>query len=780
MALQLVSLRQNSLQSRVAAKLMLAAVAGRTGGTMVKSGSNAILAAVALALGTPLGAGVAHAQAGADSAALEEIVVTARKREERLQDLGSSVSALSSRELDRRADVDLQSFANAAPNVVIDDLQQGPGSPAAIAIRGVGSTDVEKSFDPTVGVVVDGIFIGQASGSMLKALDMQGIEILRGPQGTLFGRNSIAGAINLTRRRPDTEDLGGEVRASYGNYDDLQVDGYLNLAVSNQLAFRLFGAKQEHDGYFFNRTQNRHTGELDYRMISPSVLWRPTDGVELYYRFDKTWQDQDAHVVNNNAQPGQVWCFFYQQCAASVTEPQSGERYEVLQNGGGSDSFFDTDMHTFNARWDVAENDRVEYLFGHFKTKEEVSQDWDATPLTLYHTDRPAKYRQSSHELRWTHGGQDPLTFTVGAYLWDSKYRMDLASYIGFIDFLTGGAVPAGTVVTVPQSVKQRTKSYAGFFEADYRFTDALTLTLGGRYTKDKKRNGVEDPAFAAQLAVKGSFADPFRKSWSEFTPKVGLRFRVNEDLMVYGLYTRGFRAGGFSGRANTYEAMSTPYDTEKVDNFELGMKSEWLDRRLRLNASVYLMKYKNKQEELSVPIATGTGQQTLVLNSSKADIKGAELELVAVPAPGLTVAGSLGLLDAKYKDFLDPVTGRDLTFLELRRAPKLTATLSPTYEWAVGEGTLSVSANWHHKSKVYLSFLNTPQSTNGSSDVVDANISYDWKNTTVSVFGLNLTKEDTYSVGFDVGTSLDFAGLWTYTATRTPRLYGVRLRQRF
>jgi len=416
---------------------------------MVKSGSNAIVAAVALVLGTPLSAGLAYAQAGAEvSGALEEIVVTARKREEKLQDLGASVSALSSRELDRRADVDLASFANAAPNVVIDDLQQGPGSPAAIAIRGVGSTDVEKSFDPTVGVVVDGIFIGQASGSMLKALDIAGIEILRGPQGTLFGRNSIAGAINLTRRRPDFDGLGGEVRASYGNYDDLQVDGYLNMPLNDQLAFRLFGAKQERDGYFFNRTQNRRTGAVDYRTISPSVLWRPTDGVELYYRFDKTWQDQDAHVVHNNAQPGQVWCFYYNQCAASVTEPQSGDRYVVLQNERPNvpESFFDTEMHTVNARWDVAENDRVDYLFGYFKTNEEVYQDWDGTPLSLYQTDRPASYHQSSHELRWTHGGQDPLTFTVGAYLWDSKYRMDLASYIGFLDFLTGGAVPPGTV----------------------------------------------------------------------------------------------------------------------------------------------------------------------------------------------------------------------------------------------------------------------------------------------------------------------------------------------
>jgi len=254
---------------------------------MRKSGSVSLVAAVAAVLVAPPGFGIAHAQDAPDAGALEEVVVTARKREERLQDVGSSVSALSASALERRADVDLQNFVNAAPNVVIDDLQQGPGSPAAIAIRGVGSTDVEKSFDPTVGVVVDGIFIGQASGSMLKALDMQGIEILRGPQGTLFGRNSIAGVINVTRRRPDMDGLGGEVRASFGNYDDILVDGYLNLPVSEQLAFKLYGGGCQEfcvrrADWFIDasRTGQRTAGRTELwrhaiRAPASSSLWSP-------------------------------------------------------------------------------------------------------------------------------------------------------------------------------------------------------------------------------------------------------------------------------------------------------------------------------------------------------------------------------------------------------------------------------------------------------------------------------------------------------------------------
>jgi iron complex outermembrane receptor protein len=179
-------------------------------------------------------------------------------------------------------------------------------------------------------------------------------------------------------------------------------------------------------------------------------------------------------------------------------------------------------------------------VFGYFTTDEKVYQDWDGTALTLYHTDRPADWNQRSHELRWTHTG-DRLSYTLGAYYWDSDYRIDLTSYIGFGDLLFG--LPSGTVLTVLQTVAQTTESKARFFEGDYKFTDALTLTVGGRYTEDEKTSGVIDPIMP-ELAVKGSLENPFEESWSEFTPKVGLRYRFNDDLMVFGLYSKGFPRG--------------------------------------------------------------------------------------------------------------------------------------------------------------------------------------------------------------------------------------------
>lgn len=735
--------------------------------------------AVALTLSAVAATGIAYA----DDSSLEEVVVTARKREENLQDVVASVSALSAKDLAKRFDTDLRNFAGAAPNVQIDDLQQGPGSPAAIAIRGIGTTDVEKSFDPAAGVVVDGIFIGANSGAMIKALDLQGIEILRGPQGTLFGRNSIAGVINVTRTQPSTDALAGSVRIGYGNYNDTEMDGYVNTPLSDSFAFKLSAAKRSRDGYYFDETTGKSVGAQDYKSISPSFLWKVMDGLSITYRYDKTWQNQDTDIQLNLAQPNQAWCFYYNQCAQSVTTPQSGSRYTVLSNQAPEPAFFYTEMHTLHAAYDIAAGYKLDYLFGYFKTAEDAFQDWDGTPLTLYSTYRPATYYQHSHELRLTHSDSGPLSYTVGFYGWNSGYRIDLTSFIGFGDFLYGPSViPPGTVLTVPQTVQQKTDSYAGFFEGDYKFSDAWTLTLGGRYTEDKKSSGVIDPTMVGpgELPAGGNLANPFEKSWSQFTPKASLKYKFTPDQMGYVLYSEGFRAGGFDGRPGTFNAASTPYNPEKVDNYEAGWKAEFLDHRLRVNASVFVMKYKDKQEEESIPTTTGTGQETLVINASSATIRGAELDVLAKVAAGFTVAGNLGYLHARYDNLVDPVTGTDLSSLHLRRSPPMTGTITPAYEWAMPKGTASFQVDYHYIGPEELTFLNSPQGSNPHQNIVNASLNYQINQTRISAYGLNLTKNDAWTQAYDVGRSVGFAGLWTYATPVAPLTYGVRITQSF
>ena len=735
-----------------------------------------------IAIVLALGAVAATEVAIAEETGLEEVVVTARKRQENLQEVTASVSALSAKDLQKRFDTDLRNFADAAPNVQIDDLQQGPGSPAAIAIRGIGTTDVEKSFDPAAGVVVDGIFIGANSGAMIKALDLQSLEILRGPQGTLFGRNSIAGVINATRVQPSTDRVFGSFRFGYGNYNDVQLDGYVNAPVNDSLAFMLSAANRSRDGYYWDSTTNKRVGKSDYYSVSPGFLWKPMEGLQISYRFDKTSQHQDTDIQLNVAQPDQVWCFYYKQCAQSLTSPQSGNRYTTLSNEAPEPAFFDTQMHTLHAAYDVAPGYKLDYLFGYFKTDEDAFQDWDGTPLTLYSTFRPATYYQHSHELRLTHADAGPLSYTLGFYGWNSGYRIDLTSFIGFGDFLYGPTVvPPGTVIPVHQTVQQHTDSYAGFFEGDYKFDDAWTLTLGGRYTSDKKTSGVIDASMVpAGLPPGGNLDNPFEKSWSQFTPKAALKWKFMPDQMAYVLYSQGFRAGGFDGRPGTYEAASTPYNPEKVDNYELGWKAEFFEHRLRVNVSVFEMKYKDKQEEESVKTSSGTGQETLVINASSATIKGAELDVTAQVATGFTLAGNVGYLNAKYDRLVDPVSGTDLSYLHLRRSPPVTGTITPAYEMPVGRGTGSIQLDYHYIGPEELTFFNSPQGSNPHQNILNGSINYQLNQTRVSVYGMNLTKNDAWTQAYDVGAAVGFGGLWTYATPVAPRTYGVRITQGF
>ena len=732
-----------------------------------------------LAVGLLLFAGLLVSVAGAraedgESAApgiqnrLDEILVTARKREENLQDVSQSVTAISQRESERRFDLDLQDYADAAPNIIIDDLQQGPGSPAAISIRGIGVADVEKSFEPTTGVVLDGIFIGANSGAMLKSLDIERIEILRGPQGTLFGRNAIAGVINITRTKP-TQEFGGKLRLGYGNHDASVVEAVVNVGLGDIGAVKVSGASRKRDGWFDNLFTGEENGKMDFRSYSVNLLLTPVEDIEIEYTFEETDQNQDANTVLNLAQPGQLFCDVFAQCAPSLTVPQSGDRYAVLQNGDVDGPFFDTKLHIVELRWQISEDYSFDYIFGSFETDERVTQDWDGTSLTLFHTNRPATYEQRSHEFRITRSSTSALNFVIGAYIWDSNYQIDLVSFIGFV-------VP-GVVLEIPQTARQTTDSLAGFFEIDYDITDKLTITVGGRYTDEKKTGGIRD-------FILDNLANPERESWDQFTPKGSIKYAFTDDLMAYFLYSRGFRSGGFNGRPTGVEPSTIPYDPETVDNFELGFKSEWLDNRLRVNGAIFFMKYDDKQEEINEPVSVGTGQQTVVRNVSAVEIKGLELEFIAFLSEGLTLQGNLGLLDADYTKFDADINGdlvadetdeEILLGLKLRRAPKVNFTLSGTYEWELGNSVLAwVRADWHMIGAHEVTFFNSPQTRNSAQHLINASINFQYEETTFSIYGKNLAKEDGYTVGFDV------ANLWTYAAPRPPRTYGVQILQKF
>lgn len=747
---------------------------------------NRKLVSIGVALSVGAGAAVtapAVTAQGQKAGQLEEIVVTARKRKEDLQDVGLSVSAMSQTEISRTFARDIKDLAFISPNLIIDDTSQGPGGNAAMFIRGIGVADVEKNFEPAVGVTIDGLFIGANSGAILRSVDLASVEVLRGPQGTLFGRNTIGGTINVERTRP-TGELGGKIRAGYGDYDTYYVDGIVNFGITDKLAVKLSAAKNEQqEGYFTNTNTGDDTGQVDYQSYGLNLLFDASDSLEFEYTYQDEETDQDTPPLLNAAQPDTLFCSAFGLCAQSVNTPSSGDRFDVNTQyfmpttaSLSPDAIvvspiadlipidpkatFDAVTHIFEARWDINESMQLNYIYGSYETEETIISNWTAESVMLFGTSRPAEYEQESHELRLTYDAGGALKFVVGGYIWDSEYDIRLRSWITF-------AVP-DTVLDIPQNTHQETESTALFFEADYEFNETWTLTLGGRYTEDDKLSEQRGNLSTAPN-------DPSEK-WDEFTPKIGMRYRINDDAMLYATYAKGYRSGGFNGRVDSQESARIAYDPETVDNFELGFKTEWADGRVRLNGALFYMDYQDKQEEIGLASDGATGQRISVFNAADATMQGMEVELQAVVTERLSVSANLGYLDSEYDEFTfnDGFGIVDNSGFEFRRAPDFTGSLNATYEWQVGGGEAWVRGAYHFLGEHFIEQTNRAELENDAQHLIDLSVNYAINGVHVSLFGRNLSNEDGYSHGLNV------SGLWAYASPRAPRTWGVEVTYSF
>jgi iron complex outermembrane receptor protein len=749
---------------------------------------------LSLAIGAIVGVTIPSVSAAAENVRqLEEVVVTARKRTESLQDVGLAVSAMSQTELDRTFARDLMDLASISPNMIIDDTGQGPGGVAAIFIRGIGAADVEKNFDPAVGVVVDGIFLGANAGSLLTGIDLAGVEVLRGPQGTLFGRNTIGGVINVTRTQP-TGELGAKVRVGIENYDTYYVDGVFNFGITDDLAAKVTVSQRDQgDGFYDNVTTGEDgRGAKDYQSYGINLLWEASDTLEFEFTYQNEETDQDTPELVNTGQQRHSFCSdpAYGYCSPSDSLPISGDRLKTLNQGLRSsgpaanrenpflvtsaedvvpialESSFDTESYALEARWNISDSYAVDYIYGSWESDEEAISNWDGTPELLYGTSRPGTYEQESHELRLTYDPSGNLSFVGGLFFWENSYTATSNSWVGFPQ--------PGSIFDIYQFTEQETESTAVFFEADYALTDALTLTLGGRYTEDEKSTRQEGNV----ETISAGFTSNPNEEWSETTPRVGARYAFSDDLMAFFTYSKGYRSGGFNGRVNNLEEARDAYDPETVDNYELGIKSEWFDNRLRVNANLFFMDYQDKQEELQLPDEGGTGQKTIVTNAASATIQGIEVDVQAFITENLSLRGNIGYLDTGYDGFgfvdLDG-NNVDLSGLEFRRAPDFTGSIDATYEWDMAGGQAWVRGAYRFIGEHFTNSTNDPELENDAQHLVTASVNYAMNNgLQFSLFGRNLTDEDGYTHGYDV------AGLWSYAATRAPRTYGFEVQYNF
>jgi len=712
-------------------------------------------------------------QAGdeATDAQIRDIVVTARRRDETLQQTPIAITAISPAMLESKASINIGDLQGAAPNVLITNQNSGAAA-ANVSIRGLTFADVEKSFEPTVGVVVDGVFIGTSTGQFFDFFDISQIEVLRGPQGTLFGRNTIGGVINIRRTRP-TGEFGGKFELSYGNYDTWAGRAVVNVPiVDGVLAAKAFYFHNQSDGYYRNGVTGKRVGASNNENFGASFLFTPTSTFDALLTLEKQVQDFDP-VNSNISQTGEVFCAFEpaDQCNRNTTT----DLYTVFNSPAHSS--YKAPAATLEMNLNLG-GVKLTSITGYRKSDEAQTQDFDASTADLYYVNRIQDFRQFSQELRAGGKISDAFDYVVGAYFYDSKYHLTQETQIF--------GAPAPTQVITGTS-----QSYAFFGDFNLQLIDKVRLSFGGRWTHDKKTS--ENFVTPDQFPKAGY-------SGSKFTPKVGLDYRPTDDLMVYASWSRGYRSGGLSGRGQTLISSTTPYGPETVDSYEVGFKSSFLDKHMLFNVAGFYSKYNSLQQNTTIPISGGIGNETVVTNVGSATVKGIEAELTAKPVRGLTLTGSLGLLRSKFKNFITqaPVGGVLTTFdysannLIYNPRETFSATADYTVPVSFGEAKFNISyrniAPYDQQislgpttvdaNGVVVVNGNDPRVRSDRQGLLDASASLIFDlaghKARITAYGRNLADDRGPTAAFTV------AGLFSFASAREPRTYGLQLGYEF
>jgi iron complex outermembrane recepter protein len=760
----------------------------------------------------------------ADATDGTEIIVEARRRSESLQDTPVAITAINAAMLENKASTTIGDLQGAAPNLLITQQNSG-GQAANLAIRGLTYADIEKSQEPTVGVVIDGVFIGTNTGQLLDFFDIEQIEVLRGPQGTLFGRNTIGGVINIRRTRP-TKETGGKLEASYGKFNTWATRAVVNLGDGETFGVKGWYFHNQSDGFHRQAVTGKRTGGVNNENFGVSLLFDPSDSdFDALLTIEK--QDQVFEPVNSNlTRTGELFCLFIP--AAECNRNNTSDLYTVFNSP--AISTYSAPSGTLEMNLDAG-GVKITSVTGYRESSEFQTQDFDASTTDLYYTRRVQDYRQWSQELRFAGDFGDNFDYVVGGYYFNSKY--DLTQHTRLFAFDT--SIDPLVADTNAQSVSGKNKSYAVFGDFNLKLGEQIRVSFGGRYTHDTKQ--LRNSFATTGLVGQG------KRSFSKFTPKVGVDFRPNNDTMVYASWSRGYRSGGFSPRAATAVTAGVAFQPETIDAFEVGGKFDLLDRRLQLNLAGFVSKYKDLQQNTTIP-GGPTGNQTITSNVGSATIKGIEIDLTARPTDGLRLTATAGFLDANFKNFIagnsignvlptfigtippgaaavlalppiagapDPLTSQytgtptalDYSANNMIYAPKVTLSLGAEYTAELGDTDLVFNVGYRYIDRydqqislgpisgtlpdatvtagvLTVTQQSSPLVVNGNdarvrSDrqgLLDASVTakFDLSGTEAyfTVWGRNLADDRGTSAAFTV------AGLWSFASAREPRTFGV------
>ena len=701
--------------------------------------------AASAAISSLLYCGPAHAQDKAESSplvsdGLGDIIVTATRRESRVQDTPLAITALDANALQNNHITDLTRLPLQVPSLFVGG-NDGFGS-TSVSIRGIGSLALGMGADEAVGVYVDGIYQGKPYGNVFEFVDIDRVEVLRGPQGTLYGRNATGGAINIVTKQPGNE-FAGQVNAEYTSYDGVRVSGYvLAPLVKDRLGIKIAAGSSTRDGWAYNPTIGKHIYGFNNKYLAGSLRWTPTDttDVVLSGRLGKSYADGQVKDANNRSLPIDIF-------------PANYPGYQHNKYAGGNltinqDAGWATLVSITGYQWGRANNARDSDLIAENRIE-----------LNSY-----AKSRQFTQEVRLVSKNDGPFSWIVGGLY----YHENSDVFLPFKRFVNPNGNPGGTLFNAHLEVD----SYSGFVEGSYKLTDRLSVTAGARYNDEGKHwrgcvAGFALTATATPALCNGAATVGDRRTWHSLTPRFVINYQASRDLLMYASATRGFRSGGWNFTDRT--SFHSGFNPEDIWSYEGGLKSELLDRHLRLNVAGFYADYKNLQVRIN------DGAFLATRNAGAARIYGVEVEGNLRVLGGLEFSTSGSYLNAKYTEFNTIAAGAPLSFKgqRLNRAPEWNVTVSGQYAIALsGIGFLTPRAEYHYTSETFYSQENIQPQGADPYHELNLRLKFEPENRKWNLVAYvdNLTNNQFRAHTFPGNFPGQVAALYS-----TPRIYGVR-----
>lgn len=712
---------------------------------------SALVASVALAAFLPM-APVAAQSTTAITNEAEEIIVSARRRDERLIDVPVAVSAYSQIDLERLQAIDLAGIQGTAPNL---NIVQGRGSAtsANIFIRGIGQPDALQTFDPAVGVYVDGVYLSRIQGALLSLGDVERIEVLRGPQGTLYGKNTIGGAVSIVSRKPDLNTVSANASALYGSYNQVLLNGYVSAPlVADKLALSVAAQWDKRDGLVTDPLTDRRYNDRDSLTARAMLRAKPTERLELILSGDYTRQ-RNALTLGYATAPLIQTDFALGAQVLVPANPYGAYDYRASTSFTGDEGQrLDHWGVSLTANYDLSDSLTLTSITAYRKLSPDLFIDIDASEARLGDVFVGVRQQQFSQELqlKWN---TERFNGVFGLYYLDETVRSHQEAYADDLFAFFGGPITFTRLI----DDRQKTRSYAAFGQATYDFTDQFAVTAGMRYTREDRTYNRFTTTISTRGLLNGlNFAFPDNlpaplnaddtATFDAWTPTVTLSYKPTADTLLYASAARGFKSGGFNGRANSLNDLTlvvdgtpqlvTRFEPEKVWTYEAGAKGSFMNGRVRLAANAFYSDYTDFQARVGGGLVGATGVFP-VINAGKLRIWGLEGEATVRPTDNWNIRTSVGFLDAEYREFNDGrrvppqtfscnPTGNAIT-CEPAFAPPLTLTLGSDYTVPMGSvGSLTFGGDGRFVDAHFLSVDNRANLRESGYWVANAYIQFD------------------------------------------------------